>query len=359
MAACRRSDIVDPDEVGVYHCYNRCVRRARLCGRDPESGQDFEHRRQWILARQMLLARLFAIEIGFHAELANHIHLVLRNRPDIVATWTDEEVVRRWLAISKLTKSHTDEMPQPTDEQVAAKLGNPEYLATLRKRLAHVSWFMASLCENVGRRANRQDDVTGKFWEARYGCRKCVDETGVLIAGIYVDLNQIRAGEASTPEQSVYTSAYGRIQALLQQRRAQAEGQLEPTEAGGMPPDGWLCPLEIQQGPGADLDGMLVSKTPWRASDKGILPMRLEDYLELLDWTGRQMKADKPGAIPGHLAPILVRLGLRPDAWLDVVANLLRWFRIAVGRMENLAAQAQRSGRRWLCGMAAGAAAFG
>jgi hypothetical protein len=29
------------------------------------------------------LARLFAIDIGFHAELANHLHLILRTRPDL------------------------------------------------------------------------------------------------------------------------------------------------------------------------------------------------------------------------------------------------------------------------------------
>jgi len=31
----------------------------------------------------------------------------------------------------------------------------------------------------------------------------------------------------------------------------------------------------------------------------------------LLDWTGRQVRADKRGVIPEHPAPILERLGLR------------------------------------------------
>jgi hypothetical protein len=30
-----RSHIVPPNEVGVYHCMARCVRRAFLCGVDP------------------------------------------------------------------------------------------------------------------------------------------------------------------------------------------------------------------------------------------------------------------------------------------------------------------------------------
>ncbi|MFN7892926.1 MAG: hypothetical protein ACK5OC_21705, partial [Pirellula sp.] len=31
--------------------------------------------------------------------ISNHIHLVLRSRPDVVDTWDDREVARRWLMI--------------------------------------------------------------------------------------------------------------------------------------------------------------------------------------------------------------------------------------------------------------------
>lgn len=34
------------------------------------------------------------------------------------------------------------------------------------------------------------------------------------------------------------------------------------------------------------------------------------DYLMLVDWTGRSIRADKRGHISAHLAPILSRLGL-------------------------------------------------
>ena len=51
MPAYARSQIVPPDEVGVYHCIARCVRRAFLCGFDPLTKHDYDHRKEWIRER--------------------------------------------------------------------------------------------------------------------------------------------------------------------------------------------------------------------------------------------------------------------------------------------------------------------
>src|SRR5262245_52436777 len=104
MPACPRNLIFLSGAAGVFHCWNRCVRRALLCGQDPVSGKDYSYRRDWIRLLEQQLARLFGIEIAFHSELSNQLHLVLRTRPDVVATWSDEEVVRRWLKIAKLKR---------------------------------------------------------------------------------------------------------------------------------------------------------------------------------------------------------------------------------------------------------------
>ncbi|GGY61204.1 hypothetical protein [Marinobacter zhanjiangensis] len=48
---------------------------------------------------------------------------------------------------------------------------------------------------------------------------------------------------------------------------------------------------------------------------RGIL-FSLNDYLELVDYTGRIAKPDKRGCIPEHKPLILKRLGLTPDEWL-------------------------------------------
>jgi hypothetical protein len=62
MPTYARRQIVIEHQVGVYHCIARCVRRTLLCGVGPYSGQDYSHRKEWILDRLRELAGLFAIE---------------------------------------------------------------------------------------------------------------------------------------------------------------------------------------------------------------------------------------------------------------------------------------------------------
>ncbi len=45
MARRYRAEVVVADEIGVYHCVQRVVRRAFLCGVDPLSGNSYDHRR--------------------------------------------------------------------------------------------------------------------------------------------------------------------------------------------------------------------------------------------------------------------------------------------------------------------------
>lgn len=58
-----RSEQISLDDTPFYHCYSRCVRRAFLCGVDKETGENFEHRKGWIVDRMKQLAAVFCMDV--------------------------------------------------------------------------------------------------------------------------------------------------------------------------------------------------------------------------------------------------------------------------------------------------------
>ncbi len=86
--------------------------------------------------------------------------------------------------------------------------------------------------------------------------------------------------------------------------------------------------------------------------------MDLDDYLELLDWTGRKVVAGKKGAIPEHLAPILQRLDIERDQWLDSAQHFGSLFYRVAGKVSEMKARAPAAGQKWVKGIRAGQIAF-
>ncbi|HEX7377547.1 MAG TPA: hypothetical protein VF278_10570 [Pirellulales bacterium] len=352
MPAYARCEIVDEINVGVYHCVSRCVRRAFLCGQDPLSSQNFDHRKNWIQDGMESLAGIFAVDVLGFSVMSNHIHVVLRNRPDLAAEWSDEEVARRWWRLHPLRRNEGGSPAEPNAQEMAALLADVDAIAEHRRRLSSISWWMRSLCEPIARRANREDRCTGRFWEGRFKSQALLDEAAMLACSIYVDLNPIRARLAETPETSAFTAAFERIAA----RQATAANTASAAElVGGAACDAWLSPVPDADAGGARRELPLPSA---RASNRGFLPLSLDDYLLLLDWTGRQVCSDKPGAIPADLLPILQRLAINAETWLDTINSFGRRFHRAVGRAANMAARAGRSGKQWFQGTAFSRLAF-
>src|SRR5262245_16407009 len=114
----------------------------------------------------------------------------------------------------------------------------------------------------------------------------------------------------------------------------------------------WLSPLELS----AEVETQPVPAC--RASNKGCLDLSLSGYVELVDWTGRQWRADKRGTIDTALPEILERLRVSGEGWLDLLHAFHQRFRRAAGRPETLAREARLRGRRWLHGISASRAAF-
>ena len=66
------------------------------------------------------------------------------------------------------------------------------------------------------------------------------------------------------------------------------------------------------------------------------LPFRLNDYLELVDWTGRILREDKRGAISNNLPPILDRRNIDPQHWLYLAKHFESPFKGMVGSAYKL-----------------------
>lgn len=211
MPRLARGEYLNPSEMQVIHAVQRCVRRAFLCGEDQFTGKSFEHRRAWIRERMEFLASVFGVDCLTYTVLSNHLHVVLRSRPDVVVTWSDDEVARRWLKLFPKRRTRDGSPEEPTGEDIKMIV---DRLAEVRRRLSDVSWWMRCTAENIARRANREDECSGRFWEGRYKAQLLLDEASLLACAAYVDLNPVRAAIAKSIETSEFTGAKDRIDDL-------------------------------------------------------------------------------------------------------------------------------------------------
>jgi hypothetical protein len=247
--------------------------------------------------------------------LHNHYHVILHVDTDFAIEWSEQEVIERWerlfslpvivqryLALEAMTQAERDTVS--------------ELLTKWRKRLHDISWFMRCLNEPIARKANKEDDCTGRYWEGRYKSQALLDEKALAACMAYVDLNPVRAGLAQTPEKSEYTSIEERTRRDKQQ--SSSSGVVD-TPNGLLPFVGY----------------------PRNDMPKG-LPFRLNDYLELIDWTGRAILENKRGHIAGNQPPILERLQIDPKHWLYMTQHFESRFKGLVGVSSRLMAACRK-----------------
>ena len=293
-----RKALISLADTPYYHITSRCVRRAYLCGVDHYSGNSYEHRRQWIVDRIRLLSSLFAIDVCAYAVMSNHYHLALKICPEQLEELSEDDILERWCALFKgplLVQSYRN----GEDLKLFERATVSEIAEVWRKRLSSISWFMRCLNQPIARQANKEDGCTGKFWESRFDSKPLKSEEALLSSMVYVDLNPVRADLAETPETSDYTSIKERIHAEFDLDAA-IEDQ---TACGDLL--GFRTPLK----PLLHFDNRTSTR-----HQTGI-PFGFEDYLALVDWTGRIIRGDKRGHIDNSLPPILSRLQISPEQW--------------------------------------------
>jgi len=317
-----RYRLVDTQTTPYYHCMSRCVRRSFLCGKDRYTGKNFDHRKQWILDRVKILSSVFAIEVCAYAIMSNHFHLVLHVDTLSAQQWSDEAVIDRWLTLYKgpeLVKKHKSGESLSRYELDALS----SLVESWRSRLGNLSWYMGCPNETIARMANVEDKCTGRFWEGRFKSQALLDEAALISCMAYVDLNPVRAGLCDTLESSEFTSIQARILVYGKDKNNANEQ--------------WLKPLLQEQ--------ELASSTS--------LPLQATAYFALVDWTGRSIRDDKRGAIPGHVQPILQRLGVNEKNWVPNTQHFGSRFKRALGRIDQIRKLADRCEQRWVKGMSA------
>lgn len=216
-----RKSLISLNDTPYYHVVARCVRRAWLWGVDEYSGRDYSHRKEWIVERLSLVASIFAIDVSAYAVMSNHYHLVLFVDQPRAQSLSAQEVVERWtqlFGIPPIVSRFVSGEIEEGEREVAERI-----IGEWRRRLCDVSWFMKCLNEHLARRANAEDNCTGKFWEGRFKSQALLDEAGLLTAMVYVDLNPIRAGIAKTPESSEFTSVFDRVHELKRESAPDSE----------------------------------------------------------------------------------------------------------------------------------------
>jgi len=244
------------------------------------------------------LGQIFCIDVCAYAVMSNHYHIVLHLNIWEQSSLTLREFLTRWRSlytVNYLVARYLREEPMCDAETHAIQEVGEQW----RERLADLSWFMRALNEGVARKG-------------RFKSQALLDEQTLMACMAYVDLNLIRAKMAKTPEQSDYTSAKKRIREA-QQKPPQAHTPCQPRT---------LCSFVDY---------------PREPMPQG-LPYRLSDYLELLDWTGRIIRDDKRGAIPGNTPKVLDRLNIEAKNWLHSARHFERSFKLFAGKMASVKA---------------------
>jgi len=258
-----------------------------LCGEDPSTKKSYQHRRGWIESKLKQLTRCFTIDICSYAVMSNHYHLIVHIDKDAALALSDHEVIQRWTSLYRtpfIIKRLLNKQIKTKAERALCKMT----VKLWRERLYDLSWFMRTINLDIARRSNKEDQCTGHFWEGRYHCQSLLCTKALLAMMIYADLNPIRAGIATLPENSKYTSIFTRIHALKNMDQS----------------DSFLMPFVGD-----------------KAKVKG-LPFSLLDYIKLVDWSGRLIKRKGSGFITENTPPLLSRVQISPDKWYSICTTL-------------------------------------
>ena len=274
-----RSERMPVGAPGIWHLVSRCVRRAPLL--------QGPGRREWLADRFAAWFDVLAVDCLAYALMSNHIHLVVRTRPDVAARWSDAEVTRRFLALRSVEDGAPGMVPPA---QIRDAGMGVQALRDARKTLAHPGVMMRAMKEGFARWVNQQEHAAGHVWESRYQDVAVIDAGGAFACIVYVDLNPFRAGLVQDPAKSTFCSAAHRL-GVQSQAADRALGER----------------LHVLSGhPILDSKGRPDGSWEWTAADIAAVTTA----------TARLIRTGK-GALPAGMDELLPRLGISRDKWAE------------------------------------------
>jgi hypothetical protein len=149
-----------------------------------------------------------------------------------------------------------------------------------------------------------------------FNCQALLNEKAMLAAMTYVDLNPVRAKIAKGVSSSRYTSVKLRNR-QIQNNSEQANQLLRP------------------------LIGIQSFNMP---------AITQADYIDLVDFTGRQWHAGKKGIIEASEPRALAKLGLDKNHWANRVRGIGSGYWRVVGEVDELIDKAKEMAQRTLFG---------
>jgi hypothetical protein len=141
-------------------------------------------------------------------------------------------------------------------------------------------------------------------------------EQALAAAMVYVDLNPVRAGIAEGVLDSRHTSVKQRAEYM-------AAGRVDPNE----------------------------KLRPIAGIGSSVLGLTNEQYIELVDWSGRQMYPGKRGKIEAHEPSALATLGVAARRWEHDLKGVGNGYWRVVGSAQELLDKAIALGQQWLKGV--------
>ena len=187
------------EKPAIYHCISRVVDRRFVFG-DAER----EHFRMFMRMQE----NFSGCRVLSYCLMSNHFHILLEVPPMAEGGVSDEELLKRLLAI----QSEAFVAVVAKELAAARAAGREELIEEIHARSTYrmhdLSEFMKTLLQRFTRWFNRTHNRSGTLWEERY--KSVIVESGIAARTMaaYIDLNPVRAGMVSDPAEYRWSS-YG------------------------------------------------------------------------------------------------------------------------------------------------------